>query len=276
MQVQILEPDRLTRRSRPFGRRELATRRGGPSINVQDSERLLSVVAGSAAMVLGVLNRSVSGKLATGLGSGLLHRGVTGHCSVYEALGVNTAEHHDKRMHRALGGGREAAPSHFDVLRSVTVQKSLAEVYGAWKQPALLEQAFTHVAAVAAQPSGELRWTLRDPLGHEHTWNMEVVDDRQNERISWGAGPGAPFTKTMTASVRPAPGDRGTELTLQLRIEPPSGVLGSVLKKLFGKAPAWVAERALGNMKSLLEAGELPSLAHNPSARASSTPGAQS
>jgi len=275
MQMQISEPNQLPSRSRSRSAISPPRARDG-SINVRDGERLVSVVAGSAAIGIGLSERSLKGTLIAALGAGLVHRGVTGQCKVYQALGVDTAHHTQARASRALSGGREAQPAHIDVLRSVTVQKSVQEVYDACKRPEILTQALAHLATVSVQPSGPLRLTVRDPLGREHTWDMQVVDERRNERIEWRTAPGESFTKAITFSVRPAPGDRGTELALQIRLEPMSGPLGRVVKKLFGKAPAWVAERALGNIKSLLEAGELPSLANNPSGRSAHARGGQS
>jgi uncharacterized membrane protein len=60
--------------------------------NVGQMERLASVIAGGTIlMTMGGL-RSLRGAAATAIGSGLIWRGLTGHCGIYDRLGIDTAE----------------------------------------------------------------------------------------------------------------------------------------------------------------------------------------
>ena len=62
----------------------------GP-VNVGGAERWLSVAGGTALAVGGLRRGGLAGALLA-LGGGILaHRGLTGHCMVYGALGVSTA-----------------------------------------------------------------------------------------------------------------------------------------------------------------------------------------
>jgi uncharacterized membrane protein len=55
-------------------------------------ERLASVIAGGTIlMTMGGL-RSLRGAAATAIGAGMIWRGLTGHCEVYQRLGIDTAE----------------------------------------------------------------------------------------------------------------------------------------------------------------------------------------
>src|ERR1041385_5456037 len=58
--------------------------------NVNEPERWLSVVAGAALAAYGLTRRSIAGLVVTGLGGALVWRGATGHCLVYEALGLSS------------------------------------------------------------------------------------------------------------------------------------------------------------------------------------------
>src|SRR5438067_12181491 len=60
------------------------------SKNINDWERAVSSIGGAALIVLGLSHRRLAGWLAVTFGSGLLVRGVTGHCQCYEALGIST------------------------------------------------------------------------------------------------------------------------------------------------------------------------------------------
>ncbi|MBA2244057.1 MAG: DUF2892 domain-containing protein [Gemmatimonadetes bacterium] len=61
-------------------------------INVAEPERWLSVIVGGMLTLAGIERRSRRGALLALLGGSLLHRGLTGHCYTYQALGVNSAE----------------------------------------------------------------------------------------------------------------------------------------------------------------------------------------
>ena len=71
---------------------------GGPApvprsnINVGSLERWGSTVGGSALAAFGLSRGSLAGLGLALLGSCLVYRGVTGHCHLYDVLGVNTAE----------------------------------------------------------------------------------------------------------------------------------------------------------------------------------------
>jgi len=61
-------------------------------INVGQMERLASVIAGGTIlMTMGGL-RSLRGATATAIGAGLIWRGLSGHCGLYQRLGVDTAD----------------------------------------------------------------------------------------------------------------------------------------------------------------------------------------
>src|SRR5438067_753092 len=72
--------------------RHQATPAEGTAINVGDAERLLSVYGGSALAWLGLKRGSIPGLLLAAAGGAIAYRGLTGHCHLYEALDVSTAE----------------------------------------------------------------------------------------------------------------------------------------------------------------------------------------
>jgi hypothetical protein len=59
--------------------------------NVGQDERLLCLVGGGALALYGLGTRSPAGLATALLGGYLAYRGYTGHCMVYEALGIDTA-----------------------------------------------------------------------------------------------------------------------------------------------------------------------------------------
>ncbi len=68
----------------------------GGEINVGDTERSLSAIAGGGLLLFGLSRLSLTSLLGIAMGGALLYRGLAGHCSVYEALGMTTADGHPR------------------------------------------------------------------------------------------------------------------------------------------------------------------------------------
>jgi uncharacterized membrane protein len=72
---------------------------GGPAavqhgaVNVSAAERSLSLVGGAALAVFGVTRGTGLGMGLAVAGAAMIFRGLTGHCELYHALGMNTAQH---------------------------------------------------------------------------------------------------------------------------------------------------------------------------------------
>jgi hypothetical protein len=70
---------------------------GGPAptrsdgVNVGPTERIASLLGGGALAGLGLSCGSPTGLCLALVGAALAYRGLSGHCHLYEALGVNTA-----------------------------------------------------------------------------------------------------------------------------------------------------------------------------------------
>lgn len=59
-------------------------------VNVNDSERWLSVIGGGMLALAGISRKSTRGALVALAGGALIARGLTGHCTAYSALDVDT------------------------------------------------------------------------------------------------------------------------------------------------------------------------------------------
>ncbi|MBV9860552.1 MAG: DUF2892 domain-containing protein [Alphaproteobacteria bacterium] len=67
-----------------------STAREMPPINVGSSERALSAVIGAALIVNGVRRPSLWHTILAFAGAAMIQRGLTGHCGLYQRLGVDT------------------------------------------------------------------------------------------------------------------------------------------------------------------------------------------
>lgn len=80
------------KRQRETERRECAENRrqtqGGQ--NIGEMERLFSSILGGTMLIGGLARRSLPGLAMAATGAAFLYRGATGHCKVYESLGLDT------------------------------------------------------------------------------------------------------------------------------------------------------------------------------------------
>jgi hypothetical protein len=63
--------------------------------NVDDVERVISVIGGTALALFGLKRFSLTRLGLAALGASLVYRGVTGHCRLYQRLGLTTADEGD-------------------------------------------------------------------------------------------------------------------------------------------------------------------------------------
>src|SRR5438874_9651795 len=82
----------LTPQSLVVDRPALMPERRAPAVNVADTERMISLVGGGLMTLFGLRQGSLGGLCLALAGGALAYRGLTGHCDMYEALGVSTAE----------------------------------------------------------------------------------------------------------------------------------------------------------------------------------------
>ena len=68
-----------------------ATSRHQRASNLSQPERVISMIGGGTLVAYGLQKKSWSGLGMAAVGGALIYRGATGHCDIYETLGVNTA-----------------------------------------------------------------------------------------------------------------------------------------------------------------------------------------
>lgn len=140
---------------------------------------------------------------------------------------------------------------------AITVKCSVEEAYRFWRDFQNLPRFMSHVASLRPSGPARLHWKARGPAGLEFEWDSEVVDDRPNELIAWRSLPGGDVDSSGSVQFRPAPGDRGTEVIMDLRYEPPGGRVVARLAQFFGKALEVQVERDLRAFKQIMEVGEV-------------------
>ncbi|MGH8638308.1 MAG: YgaP-like transmembrane domain, partial [Burkholderiales bacterium] len=143
--------------------------------NISDVEKWLSLAAGTGLALYGLSRRKTAGWALTALGGMLIQRGATGHCHVYEALGENTAGTGDDTR-RALGGDAGSI-----VEESVTINRSIEELYRFWRNLENLPQFMRHLESVERVTDTLSRWRAKGPAGTTVEWNAEIINEVPNK-----------------------------------------------------------------------------------------------
>jgi len=232
--------------------------------NITEPERWASLIGGSALAVIGLSRRSRSG-LATALaGAELIRRGVTGHCVLFSLLGIRTA---------GKGQGAETTSIPYEMgIRldsSVTVAKPRAELYRAWRDLDSLPRFMRNVESVRVSDPRRSHWVVSGPAGRTMEWEAEIINDIENELIGFRSLSGN-VDVAGSVQFKDAPGDRGTEVIVELQYNPPAGILGAFAAKMWGKEPSQQVDEDLRRFKQIMEAGEIPTVEGQPSGREAS------
>ena len=141
--------------------------------------------------------------------------------------------------------------------RSITVRKPVEEVYAFWRNFENLPRFMRHLESVSVMDERRSHWVARAPAGKTVEWDAEIVDEHENEMISWRSLPGAGVYNAGEVRFNPAPGNRGTEVRVTLEYRPPLGKLGSKVAMLWREEPGQQVADDLRHFKQVLETGEI-------------------
>jgi uncharacterized membrane protein len=226
--------------------------------NVADGERIVSVAAGAILAGLGLARRDLTGLAIAGVGGALAYRGATGHCSVYQSIGVDTAS---EQQHRRSEESRGV-----EITESFYIRKSPEELYSFWRNFENLPQFMEHLESVRNEGDRRSHWVAKAPAiyGGQVEWDAEITAEESNRRIAWRALPDSDIQHSGEVRFKQGPGDRGTNVTVHLKYHPPAGQVGRWLAKLFGEEPETQIREDVRRFKRLMETGEIPSIKGQP------------
>jgi uncharacterized membrane protein len=160
----------------------------------------------------------------------------------------------------AVGVGRRhgaAQRQGIHVKQAVTIKRPRSEVYSFWHNFENLPRFMAHLESVEVIDERRSHWKARAPGRTTVEWDAEVVEDRPNEFIVWRSLPDAGVPNSGSVQFRDAPGNRGTEVLVELRYQPPGGKLSSLIAKLFGEEPEQQVKGDLRRFKQVMETGEI-------------------
>jgi uncharacterized membrane protein len=226
------------------------------AINVGDGERWLSMFGGSVLGLYGLSRRSLGGLALAAAGGALVWRGIRGHCNVYQTLGISTAAEHGPATSVPAGHGVK-------IEESITINKPASELFRFWRDFENLGRFMEHLESVRVE-GNRSHWIACGPLGTHFEWDAEIITERPNELIGWRSLPGSEIDAAGSVHFRELPGDRGTEVRVVLKYDPPAGKAGAAVARLFGQSPQAQIREDLRRLKQYMETGEIPTIAGQP------------
>ena len=142
------------------------------------------------------------------------------------------------------------------VRRAVTVQASRQQAYDAWRDLEQLPRFMQHVEEIRVIDQRRSHWRAKGPAGIPVEWDAEITDDNPGETLAWRSVNGV----GNWGRVRfvDAPGDRGTEVHVEMEYAPPLGAIGAMAARVLGEEPAKQAADDLRRFKQIIETGRVP------------------
>jgi uncharacterized membrane protein len=138
--------------------------------------------------------------------------------------------------------------------QTVTIDCSVDQARQLWCDPRQLSVVLGDIADVKRNSNGDYRWEIRQGAAAGNAWVSKATIDEDGVRFTGLAdGDG----KSIAVELRTAPYDLGTEVTLRVEAAGSAFISGAI------------AYAVLYRARALLQTGEVPTLAFNPSARRS-------
>ena len=146
------------------------------------------------------------------------------------------------------------------VAETVTINRPARELYAFWRDPTNLLMVMDNIQAIEVIDETRSRWTVKAPAGREVSWESVITKDAPGEEITWQSAPGADVANSGRITFQDA-GTRGTVVRAVIAYDPPGGVIGQFIAKLFQREPRIQTRRDLRRFKQLMETGEIATAA---------------
>lgn len=219
-----------------------------------DHERFVVGLGGAALLFRGLKKGDWLGMAAVAAGSGLLYLSATGKNPLARAAGIRVVD-------------TEHAGRRIEVVKSMTINRPAAELFGFWRNFHNLPHIMPHLRSVDVLSERRSHWVANAPAGFTVEWDAEIVNEKPGALIAWQSCEGSGVANWGVVRFAEAPGERGTEVKVELEYESPAGTTGVVLAKLFGEEPSQQVEDGLRRFKQIMETGEVPTVEGQPRGR---------
>lgn len=146
--------------------------------------------------------------------------------------------------------------------RAVTINRPIGEVYGYFRDFAKLPTFMENVERIDVLDDKRSHWVVKGPAGARLEWDARLTEEEPERLLAWTSEEGADIANSGRVEFFDR-GDRGTVVIATILYDPPGGVIGKVIAKMFQREPAIQARRDLRRFKQLMETGEIATPAMN-------------
>jgi uncharacterized membrane protein len=142
--------------------------------------------------------------------------------------------------------------------KAITIERPVSYVYSFWRHFQNLPNFMRHLKSVSIQDELHSHWAVKTIGGKVLEWDAEIIEQRENEMISWRSTPGADVDNAGSVWFTSVPGGHGTLVRVELKYVPPAGKAGAFFAKILGEDADSEIEEDLQRLKALLERGYMP------------------
>lgn len=146
------------------------------------------------------------------------------------------------------------------VATAVTINRPVQEIYAYFRDFAKLPTFMDNVERIDVLSDTRSHWVVKAPADKTVEWDARIIEEVPDRLITWTSEEGADFVNSGRVEFRDA-GPRGTIVTATIYYDPPGGVIGKVVAKLFQREPSIQNRRDLRRFKQLMETGEIATAA---------------
>ena len=172
------------------------------------------------------------------------------------------ADHPASKDDAPVAYSKTADPDRALIEEAVTIDRPASELYAFWREPANLAGVMENVVSIDKLDDTRSRWTVKAPAGKDVSWESVITNDVPNRELSWQSAEGADIANSGRIRFEDA-GTRGTVVRATIAYDPPAGVVGQLVAKLFQREPRIQTRRDLHRFKQLMETGEITTSARN-------------
>jgi len=137
------------------------------------------------------------------------------------------------------------------------VNRDPDQVYAFWRDFRNLSRFMNHLESVEEFADGRSHWVAKGPAGMKVEWDAVIVADEPGRLITWRSLENSDVDHAGAVQFQEAPGGRGTIVKVNFQYNPPVGVVGAAVAKLFGEEPQQQIDDDLRRFKQVLEIGEV-------------------
>jgi len=159
------------------------------------------------------------------------------------------------------------------VQRTLTIRRTPQDLYAFWRDVENTPRYIPLVQSVRKIDEKKSHWIATSPTGQRLEWDVEITQDQPGRLMVWQvSGNKAMLGEGGRISFREAPRQRGTIVTLEVDFVGRKGLQNTLEIPVLGRVTglfleSWILE-TLRRFKALMETGEVPTLAGQPTGRA--------